>query len=375
MHRPTPPPFTTLSISVLALLVTASTGAAEGLAVRPDGAVVGWDIQPFTRDNGSIIDVREGHTIANDYAPIAFPGIGRVPSPGNGRGEAYDLEEMHIEREGATLRVLVVTSSAFVAEGRWLLGDLFIEAGGQRLAVATQPGGRPLEAGAIHPADADAALQRLQPGEHGHLDDPRRLVNDFGGKATVGRIVGPWRLDAAVANGQPLGRAAIRTARHDYGGVEDETFLIEYTIDLDALGLADYRTFTARIGWGRGSDVITAGIGGPSLLNLAEEPYALRSIGLDDGGLSAGAAAVGRGLPGVPGGSVRGGQSAGGGSAAGPTTIPDLTPVPEPSTLLLLAPAAMLLAFRRGPPTRKQRLISHPSSRRRGAVRASRATR
>jgi len=342
MHRPTPKIFATVSINVLVLAALGSTATAEGLAVRPDGVVVGWDARPFTRDNGSVIDVRAGYTIADDYAPIAFPGIGRAPSPGNGRGEAYDLEEMHIEREDATLRVLVVTSSAFVADGRWLLGDLFIEAGGQRLAVVTQPGGRPIERGAVLQADDDRLVQPLQPGEHGHFGDPRRISNDYGPEATVADIAGPWRVDAAGTKDQPLGRAIIRTARHDYGGEEDGTFLIEYTIDLDAVGLADYRTFTARIAWGRGSDVITASIGGPSLFNLADDLDTLRSTRLDDGGLSAGAGAVASGLPGVAGGSVQGGQGGGGSGGQGPVP-PTFQPVPEPSTALLLGLGAALI--------------------------------
>jgi hypothetical protein len=332
---------TLTAVSILVLLGAGRLAQAQGLTVAPTGVVVGWDVQPFSRGNGSVIDVREGYTVADDYAPIEFPGIGRVPSPGGETGEQYDLEEMHIRRDGPTLKVLIVTSSPLVADGRWLLGDLFIEAGGQRLAIVTQPGGRAAAPGEIHPASEDQTVQPLQPGEHGYLGDPRRLPNDFGARATIADVASPWRVDPAVTTLQPLGHATINTARHDYGGDEDGTFLIEVTLDLAAVGLADDRTIAARIAWGRGSDVITASIGGPSLLNLAEDPYELSTIGTTDAGRFAGVttgAAVG--FPGQAGGAVQGGSGGGGGGSSAPLT--------EAATFVLFSLGAVLIAGRGG---------------------------
>jgi len=333
----------------LALVLAAAANAqpaddaqTTGLDVRPDGSIPGWDHTPFAGDNASIIDVREGYTIANDYAPIDFPGIGRVPSPGGEAGERYDLEELHIRRNGSTLQVMLVASSPFRVDGRWLLGDLFLRGGEVRRAVATQDGGRGVEPGAVFPADRDDALVPLQPGEGGFAGDPTPMANDFGGDASVARIAAPWRFDATRVKTEPIAHATIQTTRHDFGGREDGTFLIQFTIDLEAVGLADHRTITARIAWGRGSDVIEAGIGGPSLLNQADDAEALRT--LDAGG---GIARIGRPAPaarGIPGG----GGFAGGAGGASPRDLPAQT-VPEPASALLMILGAILFTRRPAP--------------------------
>lgn len=344
MHRSTLTLTSTLSI--LALAASISFGQGEALLVGADGAIGDWDHTPFSKDNGSRIDVNRGYTIADDYAPIDFPGIGRVPSPGGAAGERYDLEEMHIRRDGDTLEVLIVTSSPMVAEGRWLLGDLFVRAGDVRVAVALQDGGRGIAAGTVYMANDNDAVESLQPGEHGFAGDPRAMANDYGPDARVATVIGPWRFDGRRVNGQPIGSATIATARHDFGGDEDGTFLILCTIDLAEVGLVDHRTITARIAWGRGSDVITAGIGGPSLLNQLNETETYRAL-VSDGAVYGvnDAAAVFDDIPGVAGGSVGGGGGNGGTPGAVPPET-QIAPIPEPASAMLMLLGAMLFTRR-----------------------------
>jgi len=42
----------------------------------------------------------------------------------------------------------------------------------------------------------------------------------------------------------------------DYGGAENGTFLLEYTLDRSLIGLPDPNQLTAKMAWGCGNDVI-----------------------------------------------------------------------------------------------------------------------
>lgn len=246
----------TLLLATLAI----TTGTANAMLLDGSGVVTDWSVTPLMT-TGSVTGVTAGRhfTLNNDYAPIDYPSVGRVPSPGGSTGERFDLEEMHVRVTPNTAQVLVVLSGGLsenAAGTDWLLGDLFFEADGTRYAVATQDAGRTnVSAGDVYRIDSAADTRVLQDASRGYLNNTNLRANDFGPDDTVANVAGPWMIDDAIDAGQLMGSATLDTAMFDYGGDEDGTRLMEYTIDLTALG-GMFSDFTAHLAWGCGNDVI-----------------------------------------------------------------------------------------------------------------------
>ncbi len=238
----------------------AAVASAGTLNVDPNGVVTGWGVTPFTQANGIDNSGLTFGTIANDYAPINYPGgVGYVPSPGGNTGEKFDLEEMHgrINSDG-TLNVLVVTSSPFTADASgstWHLGDLFVTVGGQSMAVVTQSAGRGYSAGEIYAVNDGNDVQALEDNPRSYLTNNQLVANDYGPDAKVRDVAGPWQVIDGLDAGQKLGDAAIDWTTFDYAG-EEGTFLIEYTLDLLALGAPATFDLNLHLAWGCGNDVI-----------------------------------------------------------------------------------------------------------------------
>ncbi len=256
---------------VAALVNLALVGGAYGMLIDGAGTVTDWGVTPFSRPNFS--DAAYGilwSTIADDYAPIAYPGVGRQPSPGlSSGGEVFDLEEMHLRFADDRLQVLVTTSSpgaATVGGSTYWLGDLFIEIDGQDFAVVTQNVTQGLAAGAVYRLNGDADVVALQSAPRSYAMSTAVVANDYGPPATVAEIAGPWAVRSTIDPDQLLGTAALSTATFDYGGAEDGTYLIEYTIDPALLGLVGPGPVTAHITWGCGNDVIRVAGSGPIIV-------------------------------------------------------------------------------------------------------------
>ncbi len=245
----------------LALILIMAAMSPADITVNPSGEVADWGITPFSQTNQA--NSKTGNrffTIADDYAPIDYPnGIGRVPSPGGAPGEVFDLEEMHLRAVGNELQILVVTSSAWtkvIGGTDYTLGDLFLEVGGITYGVVTQSASQGLAAGAVYRIDDQKDTEKLQKGSQSYRGKKGKRENDYGPKAKVEDIAGPWAVDAKIEANQLLGTADIDSAIFDYGGDEDGTFLIEYKFDWDLLGAAPGSVANAHITWGCGNDVI-----------------------------------------------------------------------------------------------------------------------
>lgn len=229
--------------------------------VDASGNISGWGITPFSQSNGQYANTTTGtfSTIANNYAPINYPSVGYLPSPGGSNGEKFDLEEMHLRVTGGQLQVLVVTSSPMVASvnGTWYLGDLMLNVNGSKYAVITQDvtaGGaaRGYTPGAVIAVTDDSQLLKLQNSSNSYLTHNELVENDYGADATVRDVAGPWQVVTGLS---PVASGAIETDMHSYTG-EANTFFIQYTVNLADLTGDSEADIAAHIAWGCGNDVI-----------------------------------------------------------------------------------------------------------------------
>jgi hypothetical protein len=247
---------------ILAAFLTAVlTPGAWGMIIDSSGNVTDWGLKPFTSPNGSDIPgTNRWSTIQNDYAPINYPGVGYQPSPGNNNGgEAVDLEELHVRVQDGLVQLLLVTSSAWSTQGRgntFYLGDMFLTVGGQKYGIVTQTDSQGLAQGAIYRLDLDGDTQGIQQQPGSYYALTTLVDNDYGPKATVSQVVGPWAVSGSIAPGQLIGMAGVSAATFNYGGREDGTFLVEYSFDSTLLGLLEPANLTAQVTWGCGNDVI-----------------------------------------------------------------------------------------------------------------------
>ncbi|MBN2582567.1 MAG: PEP-CTERM sorting domain-containing protein [Planctomycetes bacterium] len=245
-----------------ALCVLMAGVASADLVDDSTGMVNGWGVTPFSI--GGVVHVSAGmyaFTLENNYAPINYPsGVGHVPSPGGADGERIDLEEMYVQVTGTQLKVLVVTSSAYAAcfSGQnYYLGDLFLTLDGNVYGIVTQNASQGLAAGSIYSIGSASDVVALQPGSRSYYNYDNLYDNDYGDPATVRDVAGPWAVASGIDGSQLLGSAAIASDVYSYGGIEDNTFVIEYTMDLALLGGLP-ETLNAHITWGCGNDVIEA---------------------------------------------------------------------------------------------------------------------
>ncbi len=269
-------------IAALVSLALASTGF--GLTLDGSGQVTDWNLTPDLANpthQANVVTTGMVSTYANDYAPIDFPGgVGREPSPGLPGGEKWDQEQMHVRVNAqGLLQVLVVNSTGFsgVYKNETVyLGDLFITVNDQRYGVVTQSASQGLSAGDIYRIDRDADVEKLQDISASYINNNKLRANDYGPDDKIRNIAGPWAVDSGIDAAQLIGAAAIDAATFDYGGDEDGTHLIEYTMDLGLFGVPT--SFQAHQTYGCGNDVIKVIADGTEIPEPAS--LALMSAGL-----------------------------------------------------------------------------------------------
>lgn len=244
------------------LLCIALAGSSQAMIIDGSGQITDWGVTPFSQAGPAEgVSGNIAYTLANDYAPIDYPsGVGYVPSPGlTAGGETIDLEEMYVRVSGSQLQVLLVTSAAWAASFSgtdYTLGDLFLDVDGQRYAIVTQSASQGLAAGAVYRIDSADDVVQLQPGSRSYAGNTSVRDNDYGPPATVPEIAGPWAVDGEIDAAQLLGTATLADGTFNYGGTEDGTFLLEYTVDWSLFGSAAPTTVSTHQTWGCGNDVI-----------------------------------------------------------------------------------------------------------------------
>lgn len=220
--------------------------AASALTVNGAGTVLdGWNVTPFTGGPTPGVATHDGMTsyYQNNWAPIHYPSVGHVPSPGYWRGEAFDLEEMHIRQTGTFVEMLLVASSAFQASSSgstFNLGDVLLDFDGEAgwdVGLVTQSSNNGLESGGLYGDIDTLGLQPLHGSYHG---------------TWVESAIGGWAVEA----GDLLASTDIETASHDYGDREDQTHLYQFGFDLDDLPGAIPTSLVFQMAWGCGNDVI-----------------------------------------------------------------------------------------------------------------------
>ncbi|MBI1369791.1 MAG: hypothetical protein GC162_14190 [Planctomycetes bacterium] len=263
--------FRTLGLTAL-VVMGLSTFANAALTVT-SGVVDQWGLTPFTQANQVNTSTLNGFfTIQNDYSPVNYPnGVGHVPSPGGSVGELFDLEQLHVRQNSGKLEILVVAGGG--SDGAltntysghtYNLGDMFITLNGVEYGIVTQSLNAGLTAGSIYQITNEGTQTlALQNVSGSYLNHSTQVTSDFGpGTNTVQGWVAPWAVKGNIASNLKLGSSAlIETAMANYGGKEDGTVFIQYTIDLASiLGQVDLTSASAHIVWGCGNDIIeTAG--------------------------------------------------------------------------------------------------------------------
>jgi len=109
--------------------------------------------------------------------------------------------------------------------------------------------------------DADPDTVDLQDVSRSYFGHGAQVESDQGpGTQTVQEWAAPWAVDGDIAEIQKIASALIDTASFNYGGKEDGTVLIEYSLDLSALlGQDALTTAAVHMAWGCGNDIIEAG--------------------------------------------------------------------------------------------------------------------
>jgi hypothetical protein len=261
------------------VLSLAITPCAMGMVMDSAGNITDWGVTPFSLPNQSGTQVgttNSWYTIENNYSPISYPGIGHVPSPGGASGEKYDLEEIHMRIHDHKFQALIVTSSPLSTQddgSTFYLGDLMLSVNDRQFGVVTQSGNQGLGQGGVYGIRSAADTTPIQNTNGSYLTWTDKYVNDYGPDAAVTDIVGPWAVKGSIDVSQLLGTATIKTATFDYGGAENGTFLIEYTIDSSLLNLSPFDELLAKIAWGCGNDVIM--VDGSAGAEVAPEPGTL----------------------------------------------------------------------------------------------------
>lgn len=242
------------------LLITAPVATAN-LIETTTGEATGWGLTPFTRPNqANVYDGSTWSTISNDYAPIDYPGgVGYRPSPGGSTGEGFDLEEMHLRVRDDLAQVLLVASSgpsARAAGHTWYLGDLFLTFGDRRFGIVAHDLHQGLAAGSVYRLEDPADVVGIQNHSRSYLGDGRLRANDYGPDATVADIVGALAVAGSIAPEKLVGTADIQQDVFDYGSDENGTLVTQFSLDAGLLDLQPGDTFSSKMTWGCGNDVI-----------------------------------------------------------------------------------------------------------------------
>jgi hypothetical protein len=246
-----------LILATVLALAMAST-ACGGIILDGSGNVTNWGLTPFSSPNQS--NLHQGNmwsTIQNNYAPISYPSVGRLPSG----GEGYDLEELHLRIANQQVQLLLVTSTPWISQG-FNLGDMMLTINGQKFGVVTQSANQGLTQGALYRLGNSGDTVGLQQVSGSYWASTAPLANDYGPNATIPNIVGPWAVSGGISPSELLGLAQISSATYNYGGAENSTFLLQYDLDISLLGLSEPGDVTAQVAWGCGNDVIRTS-GGP----------------------------------------------------------------------------------------------------------------
>jgi len=230
----------TLAVAVVACLSLAVP--ALGMIIDGSGKITDWGVTPFTLPNQAN-QYQNGlsFTISNNYSPISYPGIGHQPSPGLASGgEACDLEEMYLRFSNNQHQIQTVASSAGVpAYGNtFYLGDVFVTIGGQQFGIVTQAANQGLDAGSVYRISGAGDVVTLQAATGSYYGSTALVANDYGPPATIPSIAGPWAVKKTINSSLLLGSATVNSTTFNYGGAENGTFLFEYLVDLNTLGLA-----------------------------------------------------------------------------------------------------------------------------------------
>lgn len=274
-----------------ALSLAAVAAPASALNVNGSGQVTDWgNLLPLQQTGASdvVTNLAPGVTSfrQNDWAPT-LGGLGPTPTG----GERFDLEEMHVRRNGDTLEFLLVASGdsdtpfrATSGSNQWTLGDLFLDHDGvsgfdHALVMAVNDTG---VSGAINTTLEDINEDRSGPnapsggltaGDLYGVDTTLGLRGGPYDGTTTEPLLVPWALDGTSASqrGMNVGGNSdiVAWAEHDYGDPHDvdnnggtndrenPTWLYELVVDFSTIGgvPAAGETVDFHMIWGCGNDV------------------------------------------------------------------------------------------------------------------------
>lgn len=241
-----------LTSVVMAATLFAACGNALAL-YDVSGGIPTWGITPFSDWTASAGIARvpggSGPQYQNDWSPVAYPGIGHVPSPGMPSGEPYDLEQMYWTIDGVgtpagkQLKVLLITSigpNGNVYGGTVHdLGSLFVRVGqtGPVYGFNAGPNGY---AHAGHDANYHYGSYTSVPATLYNIDDALDVTAVSGPYSynypPYQDMLSPWAVNVNHATAVSAAVGLTEEA-FNFGGTEGNTYAYEWSIKLSDIGL------------------------------------------------------------------------------------------------------------------------------------------